>query len=299
MSSQYIAVPQAGGDALGAITYWTLHGGQHIERGKLIDALAAVGIEERHAPMAPSTQNLLIRACRHAGGNRYVVRSKGAMVHVIGEDADKTTEESLHLSSAAIFCLTETADGQDAVKVLRDNINFGSRIIDSFVAMRDVFTSEDVSQWLTWSAERHQAVRMRGAGGVYFVPQPKQADWNMLADALGLVSKHRVYRIPALKVTSAADAVIDALMQECTAMMDDMVEFVQEQNTNDKPAPRAAATRLKKLDGMKDKIALYAGAVDRNLDALQDRLKSMRATIEAQKDTVGATEVIAVFGGVA
>jgi len=297
VSAEYIAIPSARGDSLGAITYWTLESGHNIDREEFLDALATVGLDPKHGPIEPSTQVLLARACKRAAGTRYIVRSKGSLVHVLCDESVKD-DDRLLMGSAATFCLETDANGGTSVKVLRDTIGLSSRIVGAYVEARSVFSPEDVSLWLTDSVERRHAVRLRGAGGVYFVPQPRQEEWSLLAKVVAVTSEHRVQCVPALRVAEAADAVLDALTRECEAMMDAMVKFVAEQDP-EKSRTRATKTKLGQIDDLRGKLAVYAGALDCNLDAMQSRLKKMRATVEEQSDLITATEVVAMVGGVA
>lgn len=288
MTTSIIAVPQARGDSLGAITYWSLQR-TPIPRELLKECIIALGLSEKRLPVAPTTKVLLARACQHAAGVKYIVKSKAGFVHVLDEQASGA-DDKLLMASAATYALDVDDQGVTFVKVIRDTIDMSHRIVDGYKNAMNSYTSEDISAWLTGEAELHAAVRMRSSGGVYFIPEPKQEAWSKLTEALASISQHVVYKIPALRVDSATDAVIDALVAECEQCLDEVVDFI---GAADQPSNRSLTARMKRIDSMRDKVALYEGTIDRNLTAMQDKLARLKGVVGDQMNTVNSAEAIA------
>lgn len=269
----------------GTVSYWKLSGS--VELPKLAEAWKAQGLNAAMLPSAPSAETALRRAVGEQGSKRRLIRPlkrRGAWAIV----AEATVgDRSLDYAvEARVFW----SNGK--VEIEGGNYDLGVAIREGFERHKDTLSPEDVSGWLVKRIEALMAVSLRDTGGVYFVPRESVATWRAICTAVESAATHKVFRIPAMKNSEAAAAILDAITAEAEAAAT-AIETELEKGADDEDAAlggRALATRDEHCRSMIGKIGSYERILGVRLDALRERFGRLQADITAATLLTQSTE---------
>lgn len=279
-----------GTNTAGAIALWSLSG--DIDRAELV---AAWGEESDDLPELVRPLRALRRAVQEQAGQRRrlvrPIRNGFALVdeHEADADLDYRVAAKATLEGAYVH-VTTAVDGLE--EALRSAYRRHLGVLDA----------NDVSCWLVREMDGVDAVGLRERGGVYFIPPAGLPRVERIAKALEVCSRHRVYRIPAMRTEEAVEAVLAAVGAEATAAINSLQDDLNQQRYS---TPRGWAGRTRDLDALEGKIARYEGLLGRKLEWLGGHLASVRAGIAAASlacadgEDNGGLGDLAAFGGLA
>lgn len=274
IEGQFVAVTDAEEAKAGAQVWWTLRG--ECDRAKLVAELAARGIQ--HMPKVVEPETAIRRAVACLRGKRRLVRPlkrRGAWA-VVDESLDDLNEKLTHWQGPTIAldkigrAVFKNASDEEAAQV--------RTAYDHYL---DALDTTDVSSWLIQMAERCSAIRLRGGGGIYYIPPHRWPEWQNAIDALTAVhAEHHVYSIPTIRMTAqGARAILDCLTEEITQQ----IEKTQEEVISGDLGVKALETRY---DGSLDllrKVSEYEALLERPLQTLRDQIANLSTNVAAAK----------------
>jgi len=256
----------------GVISYWKLNGPVALD--KLTAAWGKLGLDPKSLPAAPAPETALRRAVAELGGRRRLIRplaKRGAWAIV-----DERVHGEKHLDYtevARVFWKNNGIDFELADFDLRHKIR------GAFDRTRDELAGEDVSTWLVRRAEAVQAVSLRDAGGVYFIPRQHADYWRKVAMAVEIASKdHHVYKIPAMNNADAVAAILDAVTTEAAAATKAMQAELAKVG-EEALGKRALNSRGSACVRLLAKIETYEGLLGIRMDAIKTNVESLRADV--------------------
>ena len=83
-------------------------------------------------------------------------------------------------------------------------------------------TTTDISAWLIAQTAECDALSLRDSGGVYFIPRDTIDLWRKRVECLHEQTLCRVHMVPAMHSDDAVDAVMAALVEECTTFTENL-----------------------------------------------------------------------------
>lgn len=255
-------------ETAGAIVWWRLSGST--DGYALRKAWDEAGLPEELVPELPSAEKALRRAVMEQRERRRLVRplegTKGWAIvdeSATGEDLDYSIAIRVTVNKIGHADVEPAgATGADEIKV-------------AYNRHLEQLAQTDISTWLVGLAARVRAVALRDTGGVYFIPREQLALWRLMAGALSAASDHRVFEVPALKSDEAVEAVLDAVAREAEAAAQVMEEELEKESLGE----RALRTRTERCGAIEEKLQTYEKLLGTSLDALHDRLESLRANL--------------------
>ena len=263
--------------ANGSIVYWRIAGGVSAQR--LTEAWAAAGLDAAKLPRIPEPLTTL----------RKVLKEIESEDNVKSVERDTTTLagfavlKKLKTSSGKAMWVTQWEALLDANGALVlsnvDGTAFDEDLAEllhsKFELERKRLPHTTLSVWLVSLVHDCAAVGLRENGGLYFVPKPNMPLWHKYVGVLNQVSKIRTFEIPALTSTQAAEAVLDALMNESQGLVekiDDEIETV---------GVRALRAREQSLDTYLNKLASYTSVVGDKLAGVQKNVEELKNRLAA------------------
>jgi hypothetical protein len=254
----------------GALTFWTLSGELDVDGARV--AFEHAGLDPERVPQPPTPSVALARASAELRAKNYLVRPLGkgggfAAVRESSHDDNLDYNVELRVKLNAIGAVTFEPTTHPRAGLVRA----------AYARHLDVASSEDVGAWLCREIRRVDGVPLRESGGFYFVP-PRMLDrWNKIGDALRSCSAHRLFTIPAMRTSSAVEAILAAVEGEAQSEADRIEESFVAGDLGE----RALGGRVDKVDAIAAKVERYEELLGTKLDSLRDRLMTLRAGLAA------------------
>ena len=264
--------------ANGSIVYWRIAGGVSAQR--LTEAWAAAGLDATKLPRIPEPLTTLRKVLKEIESEDTDVKSVERDTTTL---AGFAVLKKLKTSSGKAMWVTQweaLLDSNGALVLSNvDGSAFDEDLAEllqsKFALERKLLPHTTLSVWLVSLVHDCAAVGLRENGGLYFVPKPNMPLWRKYVGVLNQVSKIRTFEIPALTSTQAAEAVLDALMNESQGLVekiDDEIETV---------GVRALRAREQSLDTYLNKLASYTSVVG-------DKLANVQKNVEELKNRLAA-----------
>lgn len=273
----------------GALIYWRLDGA--LDAAVFAEAWSLAGLPEKHLPETPAPSTALARAIKELADKHTLVRPLGRRVgHAVvterakGKDLDYSVELKVELDQANKPRF-EPAWHPSAERVVTE---FGRHLLEC--------SPEDVGNWLVRVVKRLDGLALRDTGGFYYLPPSSVVEWEHVADVLMSVSKHKLFKIPAMKSQDALHSILDAIEQDARREAEAM-EAELEASRMGKTAlgERAIANRYTRVEATERRVERYEGLLGQRLDGLRDRLNELRAGLAAASLSSSLAED--AFGG--
>ncbi len=265
-----VAVMDATGETAGSIVWWRLSGDTNME--DLEQVWGAAGLDPALLPKKVTPAEALARAMRGKQRQRTLARPLSgrrgwALVAETphDEDLEYKTLCTGRVEKNGTLHLNHGADG-----VIRDEIRV------AYEEALDTLTATDVSLWVSQRlVGRVKAVKLRDTGGIYFIPRGEMATFRGWMGALGEISDHQIFEVPALRSEEAVEAILDAVTREA----DQEIGTIEEDLDCEDLGKRALRTRERRCDGIRAKLKTYEQLLGRSMDAMQARLGGLEASI--------------------
>lgn len=255
---------------VGTIIYWRLRG--PISSKMLSSVWGSLPESASLLPSATSPQRALRIAVDTVAGKRLLVRPnpKGGWALV-----SETVTEDQALSHLVLLTVQIT-DGELEFHIHPAGEPFKAHVKDAYAVALGRLSASDFSAWLTHKVliGELQATALRPNGGIYYLPAFSVARWEAIREALGDVSSHEVFEIPAMRTDSAVEAILESLNEEATASMDQMFADLEGEL-----GKRALKTRAARCEAVQKKVAGYAKMLGVSLDELSARSTELRRAI--------------------
>jgi hypothetical protein len=270
----------------GVITYFRFSG--EVDRAALFTAAESVSLETGRLPKLPGPDVALRRAVDAQRDKHRLVRSNEDGEYCIVDEivSGKSLEyiTVLRCGLGPDKSLLTDLDERTAADDTR--LSFSKELADKvaaeFARAQTVYATVDISQWLTKSMRRLQAVTLRDTGGVYFVPRSSLTEFKKIVATLRRCSRHTLFEIPAMHSDETVKAVLDALLDEATtavakveAELDEMADSAGSKGLG----KRALNTRVASLDALKRKLASYEELLGVRLETIGAQLQDVRASV--------------------
>lgn len=269
MAETYVAVTQEI-ERAGTIVMWTMRGETQLV--SLYNTWKAAGLDVGLLPYQPTAATALRRAVAE-------LRESGRIVHPIGRGA----------GFAVVKVKTDSSEELEFTEVARAKLNKVEQLVTSgdpklCKVIADLFAHHgnslepvDVSTWLIDIIQKQlDGVGMKASGGVYFVPHAQLAKLDLIIGALRAAAPmHTVYKIPCMKGEDAVQAILDSIAAETDAALSTMTAELEEGTLGE----QAWRNRAAKCGVLESKVARYEALLGEKLDAVRERLESVRAEL--------------------
>jgi len=259
----------------GGSVWWC--GGGRVAVDHLSDALKSAGFVP---PAPPSPVSALTRAMRSLAGQHDLSRMLG--------EGDKRIR-----GSRALVEERRSGNSLDYAVALRARIEADVLVIDpedeavrpetaaqlraAFEEALREFTLPDVTSWLVRVLRRLDAVSLRDAGGVYYIPPRGMGVWSKLSDVLRVSVGLSLYTMPTMRSAEAAEAIFNAVARE---MQDLCVAFADE-TAEGGLGQRALNARKDDLRAAREKLVRYEALLERSSAALHSQLDEVDNALTA------------------
>lgn len=270
-----IAIDSNNEHLAGAVVYWRLAG--DVNGDDLNNALASNGLQDhtvrlptpkramRRAMQELATGLVFLRAGKNGDGGLYLVKQ------VPGEDGPEFhvwIEARLGLGEVPEFTVAQHPALTEPVPWAVDLDALTSRF------WHHVFhvAATDISTWLITQAVECDALSMRDSGGVYFVPRHALDNWRKRADCLQEETTCKVYLVPALDSDEAVEAVMQALIDECTEFTNTLQTDLEVGELGE----RALETRGDRAKELLAKLSRYEALLGMSLDGVRTQLEEQQ-----------------------
>lgn len=281
VTKKLVALPDGVAGA-GAIVWWSLSGRVHPEM--LEEALSDEGFSIKVPLPTPGA------ALRQAVGKLVGKRaSKAHGVIALKAERDAWFLVERHLLdggndvSLAAFARVEVVSGAEGVDFVVADMGRGGPIGMAEAvcsAARALYESVGTARMSSWISAVHanvfEAVALRETGGFYYVPPVHRAGLAAFWRALGYVSNHRASTIDAMPTEETVSAVVEAMRREYDAAFEDLRAEVESGVNMTK---KGRASRIERLDALREKIRTYAGLLGGAAEALDDKVSEAYALI--------------------
>lgn len=307
-----IAVPDGlpgARDMLGAVTYWSLHGGVPVR--ELAAVWAEEGLDAQLLPPPPSPVRALKRAVKLLEGRGAMVRPLGGkrastagvagviVVHEVYVDDRPTYRNGIEVSLVA----RPGGAGPDDLELA-----FGGTyepedersVRAHYARCLATYDPSDIGPWLIDRAYGLKAVALRVSGGVYFVPRSGVESWSRVARAVEVASGHTVFQIPSLTASEAIAAVTAAVTEEVREAVAKLEEEIDKREDSENGITRRGiAARKARVAALEEKLAAYRDLLGAGFEALTKSLETVGARLtEAALALDGGGSAADPFAGV-
>lgn len=266
----------------GAVVYWRLSGG--LDPVELATRWVDADLSEKLLPATPTPVLALGRAMRtlkerrllvrplETRSERALVRERAVVRNGTNPVRDLTYSEELRAKLSPVGGIeVEPADHPKA-EALRS----------AYSNALATLSPHDVGGWLVDVVRAWDGVALRDSGGVYYLPPSGAGLWQRARGAIGLASSHVLHTIPALKTADAVAALLDSISAEAASEAEALAEDIgATDDAGALPGPRALRTRLARCGAVEAKVARYEALLGGGLDAMRERLDSLRAMLSA------------------
>ena len=301
-TTDLVAVSDFAGNAGGTV-WWDL-------RQTTLETLKpywlAAGLDPDTLPPPPTPERRLGRAVKvaerlHLSGANLAgvpIKRRGAWqidarrvtidgtASVLPNGVDSTPVARAQIDFNGLLVLDDlgTSIGYDVCRAIREAYDDGEGSIEA----------SDVALWLTSAVEVSFAgIRLRRAGGCYYVPPGALASLVAVADVLREAGVGEVSVLPTLPSDAAARAILGALSAEVDSVADDVIDAIGTGNLG----ARALRSKVLTLDDLAAKLSEYESVLGSALDSVRKRAldAAEAATIaafaaEAAKETEAAKD---------
>lgn len=265
-----VAVDWSTAGVAGAIAWWRLSGNVDVE--KLRETWAEAGLSEKMMPSEATPLRAMRRALTEMSSKHRLVRNFGAVWALVDERVKDDEPEYTQMLRAKI------KEDQALEVLLAREQGLGDRLREGYERHLGMLTQDDISVWLGSEVmPRLKAVPLRDTGGVYFLPRAELYEWREIAGALGKVSAHSLYEVPALKTDEAVTAVMDSLRREAETE----ITAIQRELDGGDLGGRALQTRGKRCEAMAAKLGAYEELLGKEVEGLRDRIQGLSAGVAA------------------
>lgn len=258
-------------EACGGVIYWTLCGG--VSLIALAQTWAAEGLHHSLLPKPTQPEKALRVAMLELQDRQHIVRrlpdgTGYALVAEHGVDEKRADyKQTLRVFlDAEQEIIIEPSSHPDAEKVL-----------DAYDLALGSLSANDISSLLIATCKRLRAVSLRPMGGVYFVPQPVMGELEQVVRALEGCSPNRVWRLPAMRSSDAARAVLAAITEEAEHEAEKMEHDLEV--ADGELGARAIATREERTKALRAKVAEYELLMGGSLESVRTRLERVQAAL--------------------
>lgn len=258
----------------GALVYWRLEG--VVYRGDIEEDWTDAGLPTRLMPKAPCGSTALRRAMRELRGSRRLVRPLTGRGHfaLVNESIDRSNGvEALEHSTS----LTVKLRGEEQLEFAPTYHPDTQAVTNAFVKHVAASSQSEVGSALVKLVAHLDGLSLRDTGGFYYLPPSKVAAWEAAMAIFAKHSKHKLFKIPAMRSEDAMTAIIDALQQEADAEVKDMESVLAEED--------AGVVKLRNrhshCESVEEKVTRYEELLGTKLDDLRARLESLRANLAA------------------
>lgn len=264
--------------AAGGTVWWDLH---QTTLAAMEPHWQAAGLDLATLPPPPTPERRLGRAVRQVESTRLAgvtlagvpVKRRGAWqidarrtfvdggtsILPFGVDSKPIARAQIDATGALILDDLGTSTGYDVCRAIRAAYDEGDGLIEA----------SDVAPWLTAAVERSFAgVRLRRAGGCYYVPPGALASFAEVANVLRAAGVGEVSILPTLPSDAAARAILGALSADVDSITDEVIASLDD----DKLGARALRSRVAELDDLASKLSEYESVLGSALDAVRKRV---------------------------
>lgn len=275
--SRFVVTEALAGGECGAIVWWDLSG--QMDLLDVRETMEAAGLA--HQVHAPTLVEVLPRALkRYSTGRRIVRPVVGRSWELVSETVTYDANERPTLRHQPIIrawidrdleepCCCALVPGHEALveSIMRD-----------LQVLRGVLTHDDASWHLRRWARECDAVSLRPAGGCYFVPQHRLAEWRKIVEVMRAVSNHRMSELPALRSESAVETLLGSVRAEARQMFDEMEQYLAGDTTT-----RGLNGLEARLAAQTEKVARYAALLGAALPDLDQQAERLTGALQAAR----------------
>lgn len=253
----------------GATVWWRLSG--DVKRTDLADGLEQAGLPEGWLPEMPSPEVCLRRAVAEQRQSRRLVRPlKGHGWAVVEETADENDVEYETQRTVRLDMVGHVAFSPPMLDDLENEV------CDAYERYLYTLTKSDISTWLVNQVEHSlDSVSLRERGGIYFIPHSQMDRWRQLVHAVTLHTENRLWTLPTLHCDDAVNAVLDAVVTEAEAAIDEMTNEL----LSGALGQRALETREEACGAMARKIRRYEQLLGCKIEGLNVKLGEIEREI--------------------
>lgn len=257
------------GQEMGAVVAWSPNGDADLQ--KMADGFAKIGMGQ----FAP-TPRTLKEALRAALVGEY--SKKNQRVAPCGKGYEVTKEvqiegqirnEHIHILSASVE--RDQTSGNEAVVI--DDPSMAEAVLGWVEAARKKVDSTAVGEGLTRVVEALRGVKIRDAGGAYWLPPASVGRWVALKEALeqaGRPVRMREFEQAATARTVAA--VIDSVSSHVDSSIDKMLTAIESGELGE----RALAAKEQEAMDLADQLTEYEAVLGTKLDEIRARVQETR-----------------------
>lgn len=258
----------------GAIIYWRLGG--NVQATRLRNAWIAAGLDEDLLPPKPDALAALKRVLKSIETDEIRVDSverdttHGKRGLAVLKKNKMSTGHAMWVTQWQALLDTDdqlafvTVDGEEF------DADIAELISAQYAQERGILPHTAMSVWMVSLIEKCNAVALRDSGGIYFVPKWHLPRWRSFVNVVKTVSKTKPFEIPAMSSESAAEAVLDALTQDC----DTFINKVEGELGN--VGVRALQTRENLLKTMANKLEAYTDIIGGKVTGLRSKLETLQ-----------------------
>lgn len=288
IDGRYKVVTDGAVHGAGVMCWWEIHGS--VDHEGVNAALEKAGLDPpRFGPKAPSLEQCLTTAVRqHCGERRatgvLALRRAGAWYLIEASVAAETAD--LDIAAFARLRLAQDGAGQWVLarRMMRPGREaFVAQVSATFRAGMEAAMVHETSSWLSRVHQKAlDGVRLRDAGGIYFVPQPQRETWKKFWEVIASAGAHHtVWGVDAMPTEDTVRVVLDAVSRDVERTLAEAGEAFD--------APEGITTRGANAVGRKLEHALER--LERYDGILGDRLDAMREKLDASRGLLGVTRL--------
>ncbi len=161
------------------------------------------------------------------------------------------------------------------MKLLRDKCAKAAEVLGRYYAEIGAIASRDVSKWLVGLLAKLDAVPLRDAGALYFVPRHRLPEWQAIVAVLRASTENKVRQMPTLRSDEAVEAIIAAVERDAR----DAAKEIEDELSTGELGTRAIGTRKERAEAIAEKVRHYEDLLGTSLDTLRGRLQTLDAKI--------------------
>lgn len=267
-----IAVPELASGDVGRVAWWRTKGETRLP--ELEKAWRARDLDPGQLPIPTTPATALTRAVNQLAGTRRLSRPLGdgkGRALVIETAAGDDLEYGVTLRAKL--------DGLGRVIIDPPHHPLAVALREQYDHHLDVLPAATIGGWLVDMVARHDGVRLRDTGGVYFIPSYRMRDWLRMVDAIHEGTAHKMLGVPAMRAEDAVDSLLDALEQEAQDEVTGMLTELSEEELG----WRAIENREGKCVAMARKVQRYERLLGRKLDTLRTKIEELHGVLTAAK----------------
>ena len=287
-----VAVSDLPETALGAVIYWSVvpiaatSGPVELDRNVLIDRLERSGALTGIAALVPRARQdatLLGRAVKHV----VVQKNRERLTHATEDgsiailDVDRGEKEVNTTQRAVVFIDKESKQFMTRVDIdTPETHDMLAAIRAEYDRLRPRLAAHDVTSGFLPTVLVHlQALRLRDAGGVYFIPASALYTWRRLieqVDACFDNGELKCAEIPAVDHASATAAILDALRTNVENAVTELEQEIEtlcaEMGVGATINARSIRTRQERISTLYARVQTYARITGDKLDDLNGQI---------------------------